>query len=62
MDVKISTEKREELDNIRKKVNDIANLKNKVGIGDCYETGALAFFGINYSVPAGVTCKSDLYG
>ena len=39
----------------------IANLKNEVNNGDCYDTGALAFFGINYSKPAGVTCKANLY-
>lgn len=40
----------------------IANLKTEVDNGDCYDTGALAFFGINYTKPAGVTCKDNLYG
>ncbi len=39
----------------------IANLKTKIDNGDCYDTGALAFFGINYSKPAGIACKANIY-
>ena len=39
----------------------IANLKARINNGDCYDTGALAFFGISYQIPSGVTCKADIY-
>ncbi len=39
----------------------IANLKTEVDNGDCYDTEALAFFGINYTVPKGVDCKVSIF-
>ncbi|MCL4372266.1 winged helix-turn-helix domain-containing protein [Candidatus Marsarchaeota archaeon] len=39
----------------------IANLKAAVDEGFCGDLKALAFFGINYTEPAGLVCKASIY-
>lgn len=37
------------------------SLKNDVDNGNCYDNKALALFGINYTIPKSVTCKSEIF-
>lgn len=37
------------------------SLRNDVNNGNCYDNESLALFGINYTIPKSVTCKSEIF-